>query len=83
MTPFDACVLPQLKRFDYKVSAVDLIKFVSNMKRNIIGISDLNLFDRLIDCWLLNVQWQIFHAYSGREQVHNKCNRLVVVIEAI
>ena len=25
----------------------------------------------LIDCWLLNVQWQIFHAFSGREQVHN------------
>ena len=22
--------------------------------------------DWLIDCWLLNVQWQIFHAYSGR-----------------
>ena len=25
--------------------------------------------DLLIDCWWLNVQWQIFHAYSGREQV--------------
>ena len=48
MTPFDACVVPQLKHFDYKVSAVDLIKFVSNMKRNIIGISDLNLFDEIV-----------------------------------
>ena len=24
---------------------------------------------KLIDCWLLYVQWQIFHAYLGREQV--------------
>ena len=23
----------------------------------------------MIDCWLLYVQWQIFHAYSGQEQV--------------
>ena len=47
MTPFDTCVVPQLKCFDYKVSAVDLIKFVSIMKRNIIGISDLNLFEEI------------------------------------
>ena len=37
----------------------------------------------LIDCWLLSVQWQIFHAYSGREQVHNKYNRKVDTIDAI
>ena len=24
---------------------------------------------RLIDCRFLNVQWQLFHAYSGKEQV--------------
>ena len=27
----------------------------------------LYILFRLIDCWLLNVPWQIFHAYSGRE----------------
>ena len=47
VTPFDACVVPQLKYFDYKVSASDLIKFVSNMKRKFIRISDLNLFDEI------------------------------------
>ena len=28
----------------------------------------------LIDCWLLNVQWQIFHEYSGREQTEQYIN---------
>lgn len=23
-------------------------------------------FDRLIDCWLLTIQWEIFHAFCGR-----------------
>jgi len=23
----------------------------------------------MVDCWLLTVQWQIFHVYSEREQV--------------
>ena len=37
----------------------------------------------MIGCWLLNVQWLLLHAYSGREQVHNKYNRYVDSKEAI
>ena len=32
---------------------------------------------KLIDCWLLNVQWQIFHACSGREQVTTNLNTIL------
>ena len=47
MTPFDACVVPQLKRFDNKMSASDLKKLVSNMKRIFMKISDLNFIDEI------------------------------------
>ena len=28
-----------------------------------------SVYNWWIECWLLNVQWQILHAYSGQEQV--------------
>ena len=30
--------------------------------------------EKLIDCWLLNAQWQIFHACSGRFYEKNIIN---------
>jgi hypothetical protein len=32
-------------------------------------VDHLFIFNFLIDCWLLNVHWQIFPSYSEREQV--------------
>lgn len=39
------CVVLQLKRFVYEKSVLDLIKFVSNIKRIFLRISDSNFID--------------------------------------
>ena len=42
MTPFDACVEPQRKRLTYEKSVLDLIKFVFDIKRLFMSLSDMS-----------------------------------------